>query len=85
MKTSTRIVGSVASLWRYPVKSMLGEEVNASEITTGGLLGDRAYALIDSSDGRLPAPKIPGSGPPCSTSALRWLMLQGSVPGCRNP
>ncbi len=25
--------GSVAGLWRYPVKSMMGEELNASEIT----------------------------------------------------
>src|SRR5260370_34333210 len=40
--------GSVASLWRYPVKSMLGEELSASEVTERGLLGDRAYALVDS-------------------------------------
>jgi len=35
MNTTRMVVGSVASLWQYPVKSMLGEEVNASEITTG--------------------------------------------------
>ena len=33
--------GSVVGLWRYPVKSMLGEELNASEITECGLVGDR--------------------------------------------
>ena len=38
-------LGSVVSLWRNPVKSMLGEELNASEVTERGLLGDRAYAL----------------------------------------
>jgi uncharacterized protein YcbX len=35
-------LGSVVSLWRYPVKSMMGEELNATEITERGLLGDRA-------------------------------------------
>ena len=44
--------GSVVSLWRYPVKSMMGEELNATEVTERGLLGDRAYALVDSSDGK---------------------------------
>jgi uncharacterized protein YcbX len=34
-------VGSVAALWRYPVKSMMGEELNSSAITSRGLLGDR--------------------------------------------
>jgi uncharacterized protein YcbX len=42
-------VGSVVSLWRYPVKSMMGEELNAPDITQRGLFGDRAYALVDSS------------------------------------
>ena len=45
-------LGSVVSLWRYPVKSMMGEELNATEVTERGLLGDRAYALVDSSDGK---------------------------------
>jgi len=26
-------LGSVVSLWRYPVKSMMGEELNAAEVT----------------------------------------------------
>jgi uncharacterized protein YcbX len=32
---------SVAALWRYPVKSMLGEELTTTEVTERGLLGDR--------------------------------------------
>ncbi len=40
--------GSVVSLWRYPVKSMLGEEFTTIEATERGLLGDRAYARVDS-------------------------------------
>src|SRR5919204_3627446 len=55
--------GSVVSLWRYPVKSMMGEELNAAEVTRGGLLGDRAYALVDSSDGKVASAKNPRKWP----------------------
>ena len=56
-------VGSVVSLWQYPVKSMMGEELNASEVTERGLLGDRAYALIESSDGKVATAKNPRKWP----------------------
>lgn len=52
-------LGSVVSLWRYPVKSMMGEELNATDVTDRGLLGDRAYAIIDSSDGKVASAKNP--------------------------
>ena len=52
-------IGSVASLWRYPVKSMLGEELNASVVTSRGLLGDRAHALLDPSTGKTVSAKNP--------------------------
>jgi uncharacterized protein YcbX len=55
--------GSVASLWRYPVKSMLGEESGAIEVTERGLLGDRAYALVDSADGKAATAKNPRKRP----------------------
>ena len=51
--------GSVVSLWRYPVKGMLGEEQNAVEVTTRGLAGDRGYALLDRSTGKIASPKNP--------------------------
>src|SRR6202023_4302609 len=56
-------LGSIVSLWRYPVKSMMGEELNAAEVTKGGLLGDRAYALVDSSDGKVASAKNPRKWP----------------------
>jgi uncharacterized protein YcbX len=56
-------LGSVVSLWRYPVKSMLGEELTASEITDRGLFGDRAYALIDRADGKVATAKNPRKWP----------------------
>src|SRR6266511_1833048 len=56
-------LGSVVSLWRYPVKSMMGEELNATEVTERGLLGDRVYALVDSSDGKAATAKNPRKWP----------------------
>jgi uncharacterized protein len=45
-------IGRVVALWRYPVKSMMGEEVNATEITDRGLLGDRVFGLVDRADAK---------------------------------
>ena len=56
-------LGSVVSLWRYPVKSMMGEELNAAEVTERGLLGDRAYALVDRCDGKVATAKNPRKWP----------------------
>jgi uncharacterized protein len=56
-------LGSVVALWRYPVKSMMGEELNATEVTDRGLLGDRAYAVLDSSDGKAATAKNPRKWP----------------------
>jgi uncharacterized protein YcbX len=54
---------SVAGLWRYPVKSMQGEELDAAEITAGGLLGDRRFAVIDPATGKLANAKNPRKWP----------------------
>jgi uncharacterized protein YcbX len=61
-------VGKVASLWRYPVKSMQGEELSETELTPHGLLGDRVYALIDVAEGKAASAKNP----------LKWPTLFGS-------
>lgn len=62
MSTAAQI-GSVVSLYRYPVKSMMGEELNATEVTERGLLGDRVYALVDSSNGKVASAKNPRKWP----------------------
>jgi uncharacterized protein YcbX len=54
---------TVAALWRYPVKSMQGEELNATEINERGLRGDRTYALIDTVDGHIASAKNPRKWP----------------------
>jgi uncharacterized protein len=56
-------LGSIVSLWRYPVKSMIGEELNAVEVTKGGVTADRAYALVDRSDGKVASAKNPRKWP----------------------
>src|SRR5436190_9041992 len=51
--------GSVVTLWRYPVKSMMGEELNSSEVTGRGLLGDRQFAVVDRATGKVGGAKNP--------------------------
>ena len=57
------VVGSVASLHRYPVKSMMGEELNASMVGPKGLLGDRLFALSDPATGKIASAKNPAKWP----------------------
>lgn len=52
-------LGSVVTIWRYPVKSMQGEEVCSSRFAERGLLGDRVYALIERSTGKIASAKNP--------------------------
>jgi uncharacterized protein YcbX len=40
------VVGRVAALWRYPVKSMAGEELPFAEVSWNGLAGDRRWAFL---------------------------------------
>ncbi len=54
---------AVAALWRYPVKSMQGEELNASEVTPDGLLGDRRFAVVDAVTGKVAGAKNPRKWP----------------------
>jgi uncharacterized protein len=60
---ATSQAGSVAALWRYPVKSMMGEELNGTMVTERGILGDRAYALIDRATGKVASAKNPQRWP----------------------
>jgi uncharacterized protein YcbX len=53
------MLGSVVAVWRYPVKSMQGEELNGAPITERGVLGDRAYAIRDQATGHIASAKHP--------------------------
>jgi len=56
-------VGTVAGLWRFPVKSMRGEQLDAVDMGPGGVVGDRAYALIEVQTGKVLSAKTPKVGP----------------------
>ena len=56
-------VGTVASLHRYPVKSMLGEELNATSVGPKGFQGDRVFALADAETGKIASAKNPSKWP----------------------
>jgi uncharacterized protein YcbX len=54
---SEQLVGTIEELWRYPVKSMLGERLHSVTATPGGLIGDRAWALRDLRTGNIVSAK----------------------------
>lgn len=83
---------TVATLWRYPVKSMQGEELNGAEITLKGLSGDREFALVDNETNKVVSAKNPKKWPnffafraaylsPPAASALPpvWITLPNGV------
>ena len=50
----------VVELWRFPVKSLQGEQVETATVTADGIDGDRAYALFDLDTGfGLTARRVP--------------------------
>ena len=86
MSASTETgLGSVVALWRYPVKSMMGEELNAAMVTTRGLWGDRAYGLVDCADGKVASAKNPRKWPRLFDfrAALVDIVQTGAMPPVR--
>jgi uncharacterized protein YcbX len=51
----------VSEVWRYPVKSMMGERVDAADLDTAGMVGDRAWAARDEVRGGIRGAKKIGS------------------------
>src|SRR3954453_18180 len=67
------LVGSVAEIWRYPVKSMGGERLAQSAIATRGLHADRMWGVRD-----VELKKVP--------TARRWpILLQCSARFAHDP
>ncbi|WP_437805190.1 MOSC domain-containing protein [Sorangium sp. So ce1078] len=100
MHPSEEPAGTVVSMWRYPVKSMQGEEIDQAEITGRGVLGDRAYAVLDRQTGHIASAKHPGkwgallacraafAGPPRPSAPLPpvWITLpDGAVVSSAQP
>lgn len=49
----------VVAVWRYPVKSMGGERLDAADLRPGGIVGDRRWAVRDLATGRIASAKRP--------------------------
>lgn len=47
------VLGKVKEIWRYPVKSMGGEQVSSGMVNNSGLAGDRCWAIIDSDNNEI--------------------------------
>ena len=54
-----RLLGTVAVLRRYPVKSMLGEKIDACRVTGRGLDGDRVLGVVHRETGKIASAKNP--------------------------
>ena len=67
-------VGTLEQIYRYPVKSMLGERLEAASLGERGIPGDRAWAIRDEVRGGIQgAKKIPG----LMSCAARYLESPG--------
>lgn len=79
-------VGSIDALWRFPVKSMQGEQLEETELTDHGFVGDRAYALIDGETGKVVSAKSVKLFPDllgCRATFLEPPETSGDVPPVR--
>jgi uncharacterized protein YcbX len=65
-------LGSVSALRRYPVKSMLGEDLERASLIDAGVVGDRAMALIDVATGNVASAKHPKLWRGLLQFAARW-------------
>ncbi|HEU0300418.1 MAG TPA: MOSC N-terminal beta barrel domain-containing protein [Longimicrobium sp.] len=73
------LVGTVREIWRYPVKSMAGERLDACDVTPGGLPGDRGWALRDREAGEIRGAKYLPALMQCS-AAYREPPADGRTP-----
>jgi len=76
------VTATVVSLHRFPVKSMLGEDLQQCVIDERGVVGDRAYALLDADDGVVASAKNPRKWASLLTMSARFVAepLAGEVP-----
>lgn len=66
--SSSNVVGTVAELWRFPVKSMQGSRVESVVLGEKGAEGDRGWGVVDPAAGKV-------------LSAKRWHRLLEATGG----
>lgn len=76
----------IAQIWRYPVKSLRGEQLTASAVDARGLRGDRLWAVRDAADGKLGSGKNTRRfrrfpGPTLLSLSARYLAEPAAEPG----
>lgn len=72
-------VGRVREVWRYPVKSMGGERLDACAVGPAGLDGDRGWALRDEAAGEMRGAKYLPKLMQCA-ARYREPPAEGSIP-----
>ena len=65
-------VGRIGALWRYPVKSMLGEPLTSVDVSETGFHGDRRFGVVD---GEAVLKRVP-RGYPADHPAEHWLRFR---------
>jgi uncharacterized protein len=50
-------IGSIHTIWRYPVSSTGGEKLVAAQLGPGGVAGDRTWGIVDLRDGSIVGPE----------------------------
>ena len=65
----------VAELWRYPVKSLRGEQIDEADVRDTGIRGDREVVVVSAERGRVIT----------SRTHHRLLGLQGSISAAGQP
>jgi len=71
-------LGSVGELWRFPMKSMQGEQLESAGAGERGLRGDRVWALIDTATGKVVSAKNPRKWPGLLDWSARFLREPGA-------
>jgi uncharacterized protein YcbX len=83
--TEAQSVGRVEQIWVYPVRSLAGAPVPATEVTTDGLAGDRIWTVIGDDDRVIRAKDepgmsdVPGDGDPGAVAVALHAALGRSV------
>jgi uncharacterized protein len=75
-------IGFIAAIHRYPVKSMMGEELNATRVGSKGLMGDRVFSVADPVTGKVASAKNPSKWPTLFTyrAAFTGPLDSGALP-----
>lgn len=74
-----KTIGEIASLWRFPVKSMCGEQLQELDVGINGIIGDRAYALLDIATGKVASAKSSKLFPDLLKCRAEFVSAQGHL------